>query len=52
MTTSRYLENEPVHISANRVLGVDSIHKFGIGGARFFIVAKTTALKNRNTKEI
>lgn len=29
MTTSRYLENEPVHISANRVLGVDSIHKFG-----------------------
>lgn len=29
MTRSRYLENEAVHISANRVLGVDSIHKFG-----------------------
>jgi len=27
-------------------------NQFGIGGARFFIVAKTTALKNRNTKEI
>lgn len=29
MAISRYLENESVHISANRVLGVDSIHKFG-----------------------
>lgn len=29
MAISRYLENEAVHISANRVLGVDNIHKFG-----------------------
>jgi len=29
MTTSRYLENEPVHIAANRVLGTSSVHKFG-----------------------
>jgi hypothetical protein len=29
MTRSRYLENEAVHISANRVLGTDSVHKFG-----------------------
>lgn len=29
MTRSRYLENEAVHISANRVLGTNSIHKFG-----------------------
>ena len=29
MTRSRYLENERVHISANRVLGVDAIQKFG-----------------------
>ena len=29
MAISRYLENESVHISANRVLGTDNIHKFG-----------------------
>lgn len=29
MAISRYLENEPVHISAGRVLGTSSIHKFG-----------------------
>lgn len=29
MAISRYLENESVHISANRVLGADNIHKFG-----------------------
>jgi hypothetical protein len=27
-------------------------NQFGIPGARFFIVAKGTALKNRNTKVI
>lgn len=29
MAISRYLENESIHISANRVKGVDNIHKFG-----------------------
>lgn len=29
MSISRYFENESVHISANRVLGVSNIHKFG-----------------------